>query len=78
MATGILDNFGAWVHFSDMASKESEPLSERIITPMTPTMLRAIEDYRFDSRTASRSDAIRKLIEAGLKAEAAAKAKPSK
>jgi metal-responsive CopG/Arc/MetJ family transcriptional regulator len=46
----------------------SEPNSERIITPMTKSLVEAIDDYRFAARMPSRSEAIRRLIEAALKA----------
>jgi metal-responsive CopG/Arc/MetJ family transcriptional regulator len=45
-----------------------EPNSERIITPMSKTLVAAIDDFRFEQRIASRAEAIRRLIEAGLKA----------
>lgn len=47
-----------------------EPLSERIITPMTKSLVAAVDDYRYASRIASRAEAIRRLIELGLKASA--------
>ena len=40
--------------------------SLRIITPMEPRMVKAIEDFRFDHRIDSRSEAIRLLIERAL------------
>ena len=46
-------------------------ISGRIITPMSQQLLQAIDDYRFANRLPSRADAIRRLIQAGLKAEAA-------
>jgi metal-responsive CopG/Arc/MetJ family transcriptional regulator len=47
----------------------SEERGPRIITPMPTQMVQAIDDYRFTARLASRAEAIRRLIEAGLKAE---------
>ena len=47
-----------------------ESASERVITPMPKFLLAAIDDYRFDQRMRSRAEAIRQLIEAGLKAAA--------
>lgn len=41
----------------------------RIITPMDPKLVERIDDYRFCKRVASRSQAIRDLIEAGLTAK---------
>lgn len=45
-----------------------EANSERIITPMPPSLVRAIEDFRFAQRVQSRAEAIRRLIELGLQA----------
>jgi hypothetical protein len=49
--------------------KPDENLTERLIFPVSPTMLAEITDYRFEHRIESKSEAIRRLIEAGLKAE---------
>src|SRR5437870_3057553 len=38
----------------------------RIITPIPKPLLARIDDYRFEKRLPSRSEAIRRLIEAGL------------
>ena len=46
-------------------SEEKDP---RIITPMPQKLVDAIDDYRFTNRLASRAEAIRQLIELGLKA----------
>lgn len=46
----------------------SEPNSERIITPMPPSLVQLIDDYRFKNRVASRAEAIRQLILKGLAA----------
>lgn len=40
----------------------SEPNSERIITPMSKSLIKAIDDYRFEKRLPSRAEAIRTLI----------------
>ena len=45
-----------------------EPNSERVITPMPKSLLAAIDDYRFANRSPSRAEAVRQLIELGLKA----------
>jgi hypothetical protein len=45
-----------------------EPNSERIITPMSQSLVATIDDYRFSRRLPSRAEAIRRLIEMGLKA----------
>jgi hypothetical protein len=46
-----------------------ESASERVITPMPKSLLAAIDDYRFAQRMPSRAEAIRRLIEAGLREE---------
>jgi metal-responsive CopG/Arc/MetJ family transcriptional regulator len=46
----------------------NEPNSECIITPMPKPLVQAIDDFRFGNRVASRAEAIRQLIELGLKA----------
>jgi metal-responsive CopG/Arc/MetJ family transcriptional regulator len=43
--------------------------AERVITPLPRSLLEAIEDYRYGTRVPSRSEAIRRLIAAGLEAE---------
>lgn len=43
-----------------------KPDSERVITPMPKALIERIDDYRFTHRVPSRSEAIRRLIEAGL------------
>lgn len=48
-----------------------EPLSERIITPMTKSQVAAVDDYRYAVRLPSRAEAIRRLIELGLQASKA-------
>lgn len=40
----------------------------RIITPLPRALLKAIDDFRFNKRLASRSEAIRQLIALGLEA----------
>ena len=44
-----------------------EPPPERVITSMPKSLLAAINDFRFANRVPSRSEAIRRLIEMGLK-----------
>lgn len=60
-----VDIWYATSHFSEM----DETNSERVITPMPPSLVRAIDDYRFSRRVPSRAEAIRRLIERGLTAE---------
>ena len=50
-------------------NEPDEHLTERVIVPVSKSMLQDITDYRFEQRIESKSEAIRKLIEAGLKAE---------
>jgi hypothetical protein len=45
----------------------------RIITPIPKPLLARIDDYRFEKRLPSRSEAIRRLIEAGLSGQVAPK-----
>ena len=42
----------------------------RIITPMPQSLVERIDDYRFRERIASRAEAVRRLIEAGLLTQA--------
>src|SRR5687768_2037371 len=42
--------------------------TERITTMMTPSEVQALDDWAFANRIRSRGEAIRRLIEAGLKA----------
>jgi hypothetical protein len=48
---------------------DSEGLTERILLPITKSMLAAISDFRFEARFNTRADAMRHLIQAGLDAE---------
>jgi len=43
--------------------------TERITTMMTPSEVQAIDDWAFATRIRSRGEAIRRLIEAGLKVQ---------
>jgi metal-responsive CopG/Arc/MetJ family transcriptional regulator len=45
-----------------------EKNSERIITPMPPSLVRAIDDFRYEQHIPSRSEAVRRLIGMGLEA----------
>jgi metal-responsive CopG/Arc/MetJ family transcriptional regulator len=45
-----------------------ETNTERVITPMPKSLVNAIDDYKFGNRIVSRAEAVRRLIEAGLKA----------
>lgn len=42
--------------------------SERVTTMMTPSEVKAIDDWSFENRIRGRAEAIRRLIDAGLKA----------
>jgi metal-responsive CopG/Arc/MetJ family transcriptional regulator len=45
----------------------SKPGVDRIVTPMPRQLVERIDDFRFSRRLASRAEAIRQLIEGGLK-----------
>jgi hypothetical protein len=47
----------------------ADELTERVIFPASKRMLEQINDYRFEHRCETKSEAIRRLVEAGLKAE---------
>jgi metal-responsive CopG/Arc/MetJ family transcriptional regulator len=47
-------------------AEEKDP---RIITPMPQTLVDRIDDYRFKERIPSRAEAIRRLVELGLRAK---------
>jgi metal-responsive CopG/Arc/MetJ family transcriptional regulator len=47
----------------------------RIITPIPPGLLQAVDDWRYVNRLPSRAEAIRRLLEAGVGQEQA-KAEP--
>ena len=48
----------------------AEDKDPRVITPMPQALLDAIDDFRFGKRLPSRAEAIRRLIELGLRAAA--------
>lgn len=50
--------------------------TERVTTMMTPSEVKAIDDWSFDERIRSRGEAIRRLIQIGL--DAASKEKSRK
>ena len=54
---------------SSSKKQEEAQLTERLIFPVSKAMAEEIADYRFAHRIDSKSEAIRRLIEAGLKAE---------
>lgn len=54
----------------------SEQLTERVIIPMTPSMVEAITEYRFMHRHESRAEAVRALVQIGL--DSAKSEKPKK
>ena len=51
------------------SAAESAGKTERIHIALEPAELTAIDDYRFAARIPTRSEAIRRLIQAGLEAE---------
>lgn len=48
---------------------DSGPHTAKISTPMSVELEKRIQDYRFGNRIGSQSDAVRRLIIKGLKAE---------
>ena len=42
--------------------------SERVLTMMTPSEVKRVDDWSFENRIRSRGEAIRRLIELGLEA----------
>jgi hypothetical protein len=46
--------------------EEPELKSERVTTMMTPSEVKAIDDWSFESRIRSRGEAVRRLIALGL------------
>jgi len=57
-----------------MPAKPDEP--QRIIVPMRRDLLERIDDFRYDHRVPSRAEAIRQLIDAGLRAKRSKPHKP--
>ena len=55
---------------TDSPEATAEQLSERIIVPVSKSMEESIKDFWHQRRLNSKSEAVRILIEAGLKAEA--------
>ncbi len=49
-------------------SRSGKNLNPRIITEMAPELIERIDEWRYENRVPSRSEAIRRLIEAGLQA----------
>lgn len=52
-------------------AQEGGGKTERVHIALEPSELTAIDDYRFSARIPTRSEAIRRLIQAGLEAERA-------
>ena len=65
----------AYMTKRDESDKTEEQLSERVIIPMAPSMVEAIQNYRFINRLESRAEAVRKLIEIGLASDKSSKPK---
>jgi metal-responsive CopG/Arc/MetJ family transcriptional regulator len=53
-----------------------EMKTERVPVMFEPSVLREIDNYRFENRIGSRSMAVRKLIEAALETETKKAAEP--
>jgi metal-responsive CopG/Arc/MetJ family transcriptional regulator len=49
-----------------MEAKMGERKSERVPIMFEPSLLQAIDDFRFDQRIGSRAKAVRRLIETAL------------
>lgn len=47
----------------------NEQKTERVQLMMTPSEVKLVDDWSFENRVRGRSEAIRRLIEIGLKAE---------
>src|ERR1051325_11645669 len=56
---------------------EAERRTERVPLLMTPSEVKALDDWAFANRIRSRGEAIRRLMEAGLSAQLAPKPKRS-
>jgi hypothetical protein len=48
----------------------------RVIVPIPPDLLQAVEDWQYTNRLPSRAEAIRRLLEAGVGQEQAKTAPP--
>ncbi len=55
-----------------------EQNTERMITPVSPELVREIDDYRFASRFTTRAAAVRRLLRIGLETVRARQAAPSR
>ena len=64
-ATGAFTGHGASRIIRPMAKKRPEP--ERIAIPMPAELVEQIDDFRWANRLPTRAEAIRQLIELGLK-----------
>ncbi len=62
----ILIEDTSYAHYAHM-KKENEKVTERVQFLTTPTMVKEIEDYQFNNRLRTKGEAIRHLIETGLK-----------
>jgi len=47
---------------------QAEPKSQRVVMMMTPSELRAVDDWRFARRISSRGEAMRQLVAFGIEA----------
>jgi len=50
-----------------MGTSKTDKRFEQVVVILTPEELQKVEDYRFGERIPSRSEALRRLIRAGLK-----------
>ena len=60
-----IDKIKKYAHIAHM-KKEDEKLTQRVQFLTAPSMVKAIDDYRFKNRHRTQGETIRKLIELGL------------
>lgn len=61
--------FFCCIHTSNILRKTMPSNKPKMLFVLEQELIDRIDDYRFDNRINSRAEAIRRLIEAGLKAE---------
>ena len=52
-----------------MPAKRKEPPAPRVIIPIPKSLIRQIDEYRWQHRLPSRAEAIRQLVKEGLRAK---------
>ncbi|GAN77595.1 hypothetical protein [Acidisphaera rubrifaciens] len=71
MAYILMVNTASMGHIGNMPNPPTFTVKKLIA--LTPEMAQQVSTYRFDHRIASEAEAIRRLIEAGLRAEGEAR-----